>query len=159
VKAARKDNPKAGVKKGESYYWWSMRSGRTSIKRFSKKRPRRSQLTNSEFLGAMYDAEDDLNDSLNPRDGEDIDAEELAIMFNRAADAVREAGDDCQSKLDNMESAFPNGCPTMELLEARVEACQSIADELEQAASDIEDSDDPLGEACSLAEGISWEFD
>lgn len=50
VKKARKDN--GCVSKGESYYWWKFRYG---SKCMSKKPPKASQLTQSEFLSTVYD--------------------------------------------------------------------------------------------------------
>ncbi len=47
VKKARKDNPAAGIKAGDSYYWWKFRRGG---KHYSKTAPRPSQLTQSEYL-------------------------------------------------------------------------------------------------------------
>lgn len=55
VKKARKDNP--AVKAGESYYWWKFRRG---PKRYSKERPRPSQLTQSEFYGQVYGLQEDM---------------------------------------------------------------------------------------------------
>lgn len=60
VKKARKANKAAGIKKGESYYWWQFAF---SQKQCSKTRPRRSQyMTRSETLGQIYDLEDQIND-------------------------------------------------------------------------------------------------
>jgi len=49
VKIAGRYHVAAGVKGGESYYWW-VRSGRASIKRYSQPSPRRSPLTRNEFF-------------------------------------------------------------------------------------------------------------
>jgi len=57
VQKARKDNPVA--KAGESYYWWKFRYGG---KHYSLTRPRESQLTQSEFLGAMYSLLEEIQD-------------------------------------------------------------------------------------------------
>ena len=55
VKSARKNYPSAGIKKGDSYYWWKFRY---SSRQLSKTPPRASQLTQSEFLSQVYDLQD-----------------------------------------------------------------------------------------------------
>lgn len=63
VKKAAKDNP--AVKKGEPYWWWKfMVGGRGGPKHYSATRPRPSQLTQSEFLSAIYSQQEDLEDAL-----------------------------------------------------------------------------------------------
>lgn len=57
VKKARKDIPGTDIKAGESYYWWKFRFGG---KHYSKTPPRRSQLTQSDFLGQLYAIEDEI---------------------------------------------------------------------------------------------------
>lgn len=48
-------------KKGDRYYTWSLMMGSRGVDYRSLTPPKRSQLTMSEFLGAMYDLEDDVN--------------------------------------------------------------------------------------------------
>ena len=55
VKHARKAIPSIKVEKGDSYYWWKFPYRPRTV---SKTRPRRSQLTQSEFYAAMWDHED-----------------------------------------------------------------------------------------------------
>ena len=57
VKKARKDNP--AVKKGQPYYHWQRYRSR---KQYSATYPKRSQLTSSGKLAAIYDAEDSVTD-------------------------------------------------------------------------------------------------
>ncbi len=40
VKAAAKDHPEHGIKKGESYWWWAFRSAYGSRKVYSKTQPK-----------------------------------------------------------------------------------------------------------------------
>jgi hypothetical protein len=58
VKKAQKDIPGTNIKKGDSYYWWKFRFGG---KRTSKTYPKRSQLTQSDFLQRIYEIEDQLS--------------------------------------------------------------------------------------------------
>jgi hypothetical protein len=147
VKKARKANPVA--KKGEPYYWWKNRTpGRAAgVKRYSKTQPRPSQVTASEFLSSC----------------------------RTAAEAYREIASSCEDKYGNLEQAFPGGCPTMELLEQRRDACETLADTLDGAADDIEaleeepepgEDEEGEGEAESLADqiedvlnGVDWTFE
>lgn len=125
VKSARKDNPVA--KKGESYFWWKpMVGGRGGAKRYSKDRPSRSQLTQSEFLSALYGIEDgDMASAQTPED------------FNAIAEALRELGQEQQEKYDNMPEGLQQG-DTGQMLEERASNCESWADEIEEAATELE---------------------
>jgi hypothetical protein len=177
VKKARKAIPSAGIKPGDSYYWWKFKTGgRGGVKRVSKTRPRRSQLTQSEFYAAMYDAEDDLAGVVGRFEAGEADFNELAQALEDAASAVREAGENCQEKFNNLPEGFQNA-ETGERLQARADRCESIADELEEAAQDVRDLDqegvdepgvgdddkDKLAqareEAAQKAQEISWDYD
>jgi hypothetical protein len=162
VKKARKAHKHAGIKKGESYYWWSMAVGGRFVKYYSKEMPPRSRLTNSEFLGAMYDAEDALHAAIDELRAEKITVQDLAEAVREAAGIVTEQGEECQAKADNLSDAFPSGCPTIELLEERVSACEELAQELEQAADtidDLADEKDGAEEAAQTAEDVSWSYE
>jgi len=65
VKAAAKDYPEQGIKKGDSYYWWKFRHGG---KRYSKTMPKQSQLTQSEFLSGVWSVEETLAELSMPTD-------------------------------------------------------------------------------------------
>lgn len=168
VKKAAKDYPGHEIKRGEPYFWWKFPYGG---KRMSKTRPRRSQLTQSEFFGSMYDAEDSIGDSVEEFRSDKIDFEDLASALESVASDVREAGEQCEEKRSNMPDSLQDG-ETGQLLETRSERCGDIADELESAASAIRDlepsdgedseGDDPevsKNEAIGHAEGISWDYE
>ena len=169
VKKARKADKAAGIKKGDSYYWWKfMVGGRGGVKRKSKVKPRRSSLTQSEFLAAMYDAEDDLAVVLAAFES-DGDFEELATACESASEMVRQTGEDCQSKYDNMPDGLQQG-DTGQLLEQRVQQADEIADELENAATNIRDAmpdtdaskeeqEQARTNAAGEAESISWDYE
>lgn len=124
VKSARKDNPVAKV--GESYYWWKpMVGGRGGAKRYSKERPKPSQLTQSEFLSAAYAAQ------------ESLDAAKDADAFRTVAEEVRSLGDETQAKYDNMPEGLQQG-DTGQMLEERASQCSEWADQIESAADDLE---------------------
>ena len=93
VKKARKDIPGTDIKAGDSYYWWKfMVGGRGGPKHYSKERPRLSQLTQSEYLGTLYDLQDRL--SALPADSS------LADEVQSLVDDIRQLGED-QTTLRN----------------------------------------------------------
>lgn len=104
VKKARKDNPV--VKKGESYYWWKFRFGG---KRFSVTRPKRSQLTQSSFLAALYDIEDGL--------GEEMTEDDINLLV---AD-LENLRDECECSLSNMPEQLQDSSESGMLLQERID--------------------------------------
>lgn len=118
VKKARRDI--GDIKAGESYYWWKFRFGG---KRTSRTRPKQSQLTQSEFWGAIYALQED-NESAP--DFDDIEGQ---------IDTIKEELENIKSEIDdkisNMEQAFPNGCPVLETLQERTDALDSAISDLE----------------------------
>ncbi len=142
VKSARKDNPVA--KKGESYYWWKpMIGGRGGAKRYSKERPSRSQLTQSDFLGQLYAIEDD---AIGKAEGSDD--------LRGAGESLRELGQEEQGKFDNMPEGLQQG-DTGQMIEERAQGCESWADEIDTIA----DSLDEGLEALETLEGEWADYD
>lgn len=141
VKAAQKDYPDQGIAKGESYYWWKFRYGG---KHFSKTPPKASQLTQSPFLLQLYTLQEQM---------ENLQADStLPDEVSSIVDSLRELADECQSSKDNMPEGLQQGS-TGEMLEARVDSCNSAADELEaidlsefEPAEGEEDKDDPVND-------------
>lgn len=151
VKRARKDNP--AVKAGESYYWWKFRYG---PKRYSATHPKRSSLTQSAFYGAMYDLEDDVIGSFST----DSEAEELKGEIEGVAEAVRELGQEAQDSLDAMPEALQDTSSSGEMLTERIDACETMAEALEQAASALDEDDldeDAFQDAVDEATSICYE--
>lgn len=143
---AAKDYPSHGIKKGETYYSWKFRYGGP---RKSKTYPEPSQLTNSPFLQTVYGA------------AEQIDEAEDADALRSIAQEVRDAGEECQSSLDNMPEGLQQGS-TGELLQTRIDNCEAWADEIERVADDLEEKlgeiDDKEDEQASLrSQRDEWE--
>lgn len=142
VKKAAKDHPEGGIKKGEPYYWWAfMVGGRGGPKHYSKSAPRRSQLTQSGFLGALYDIEDEIS-ALAADDG-------LADVVPDIAGRLNELADEQEEKKNNMPDALQDG-PSGEQLQERADACRTAADELE--AIDFSDAPEKKEEGDDKAE-------
>jgi hypothetical protein len=138
VKKARKDNPVA--KKGESYYWWKFRYGG---KRYSKERPKQSQLTQSPYYAALYDLQDEISEY-------DCAAyEDFECFVEDIKSQLSELADECQSSLDNMPESLQYA-PTGELLQERIDACENAqydldVDEFEFDPQDFEDYENMTG--------------
>lgn len=119
-RVAAKDYPQFGILKGDKHFYVKIKTGPRSSREMRQKEPfRRSQLTQSEYLSALYDWEDDLASFSDMNDAQEF------------ADRIRELGEEQQEKFDNMPEGLQQG-DSGQLLEERASAC-------EQAASDIED--------------------
>jgi hypothetical protein len=172
VKKARKAVPSAGVEVGQPYYWWKFRfQGR----RVSKELPRRSQLTNSEFLSQVYDAEDLTLAGAVADFQQGGDVEDLASALEELAGEIEGWGSECEEKRSNMPESLQDS-ESGTLLQERAEACEELASELNEAANEIrgiereepdepkegEDSEDPEAEwrnnVVSRVEEVSWSF-
>jgi len=136
VKAA-KDYPQFGIKKGDVHYYTKMKTGPRSSRELRQKTPfKRSQLTNSAFLSALYDWEDSKAEIGSH---EDVSA---------LADAIREIGEEERGKFDNMPEGLQQG-DTGQMLEQRADACDEAASELEDIATEWESA---LNEHTGLVE-------
>ena len=125
VKAA-KDYPQFGIVKGDVHYYTKMKTGPRTSRELRQKTPfKRSQLTGSAFLSALYDWEDSRSDISSHEDIQGL------------ADTIREIGEEERSKFDNMPEGLQQG-DTGQLLEQRAEACETAAGELEEIASEWE---------------------
>jgi len=138
VKKARKDYPEAGIKKGESYYWWKPRYG--GIRR-SKTYPSRQQLTQSEFLCRVYDIEDELEEGIEidvSQPPEEIE-KEIESWLQEIILEIEELRDECEEKLDNMPYQLQDTSEAGMLLQERIDA-------LDEWISDLENVDISIGE-------------
>lgn len=119
----RKDHPDFGITKGQQAYWWRIKTGPASgVTYYSLTPPKASQLTRSEFRGAMCDLEDELG-ALAADDGLETAVGDIAQQF-------RDLGEEQRSKFENMPDGLQQG-ETGQLLEQRADRCDEIADELE----------------------------
>lgn len=123
------------IEKGEKYYYWKFRQGGITRNCQRCGYPRASQLTRGK-LADVYAAREDLEDLSG-----DCTAEDAIAALQDAGERVRAVAEEYQESYDNMEQAFPNGCPTMEDIQEKQEACEQWADALGEAASELEDYD------------------
>lgn len=133
VKKARKDNKVQGIKKGQEYWWWGVMSGGRGHKRYSLTKPKPSQLTNSEFWGAVYGIQEDAE--ANPPDFENLESQRDDIVSQ-----LEEIRDETQGKFDNMPDGLQQG-DTGQLLEERVSSLEDAISEIESLDLDFDEED------------------
>ncbi len=119
VKSAYKYNPKAKVKKGGEYWWWATTVKGKFIKRFFKKKPKRSQLTNSEFWRTVFQVREMVEES-NP-----VTGEEFNELRTSAMDRLEEFNEVMLQKRDSLPDGFRRG-KSGELFTERMEAISSV---------------------------------
>lgn len=136
VQRARKPIPSAGVQKGDTYYWWKFRYGGKCV---SKTYPRPSQLTQSEFLGTMYDLQERI-EALVVEDYID-DPDALRSDLDDIASDIRQLGADCEDRRSNMPEQLQDS-DTGNLLQERADSCSSWADELEGIEPQLPERED-----------------
>lgn len=126
------ENDPVFIEKGQPYYWWQFKNG---PKMLSKIKPRRSQLTQSNYLSQLYDLQDRI-DEISASDPEELQS------------LVEELKDDIQSLLDETQESFDNipenlqSAPTAELLQERIDALENAVSELDGLDLDYEEPDD-----------------
>jgi hypothetical protein len=131
VNRARKNYPKHGIKRGESYWWWKFQR---SPKQYSKTRPTRSQLTRSEFWSRIYALQDEAT-SGTPY------IEDIEDRIGEIKTALEEVRDETQEKHDNMPQSLRDGA-TGELLQGRADACEEAISALDSVYVDIPETED-----------------
>jgi predicted ribosome quality control (RQC) complex YloA/Tae2 family protein len=129
VKAA-KDHPEAGIRKGEMYYWWKFRYG---AKVYSKTQPKRQQLTQSEFMQAVYDFDERIA-ALTATD--DLESEVESV-----ADDMETCASEQEDKLSNMPDGLQEG-EVGQMLQERADAMNGWAEELRGVDFDVEEKDE-----------------
>jgi hypothetical protein len=133
---ARKDYPDIGVKKGDTYYKWRIRTQRGGQEFKSKTYPRASQLTNSEYKSAAHQINEGLEDTLHGAEA----MEDLREARDEAVSAAESLRDEQQEKLDNMPEQLQSS-ETGELLQNRIDALEAFIEELNNL--DLDDFEAP----------------
>ena len=122
-KKAGKDYPQFGIAKGDTYYEWAFFRQKP---RKSKTRPTRAMLTQNEFLSEVYDAFD-----------ADLPAITDAESLREVASRVRDAGEELQSRFDDLPEGFQQG-ETGQQMEERANSASDVADQIDSAADELE---------------------
>jgi DNA repair ATPase RecN len=131
VKSARKDYPEYGIKKGDTYYWWSFNFGPTFK---SKTYPKRSQLTRSDFLSQLWDLEDNLADRFSGLDNED----DIQAELDSLKDDIQNLLDETQEKYDNMPDQLRDSSDAGNTLQERIDGLENWISELDSVDVSID---------------------
>ena len=110
---------------------------------------KRSDLTTSEKLGRIYDAQDSAEDAIAAWSGE---ADDLKTILSDLASEIRDVAQEYNDSADNMEQAFTGGSPTIDDCRDKADQLESWADEIENVDFDEwepakEEADDPDGDS------------
>lgn len=139
-KTAAKDYPEHGIKKGDTYYTWTLRFSKlgsgTTYK--SKTYPKASQTTSSPFYQQLYSLQERLGD-LEITDKESIEV--AASEIEEVASEAESLRDETQESYDNLPENFQAG-DTGQLLEERISALDQWASELQDLAQELNDIED-----------------
>lgn len=129
VKKAQKDYPEYEIKKGEPYYWWKFRFGG---KHFSKNKPRRSQLTQSDFFSQLWELEDGLSEASCS------DKDDFESLRDSLYDDIQNLHDECEEKLNNMPEQLQSSS-SGEMLQERIDGLDSWGSEVENMECDYDE--------------------
>ena len=140
VKKSRKDYPEHGIKKGDMYYWWKFRFGGVQK---SLTKPRRSQLTQSDFLGQVYDLEDEMNEASKIDEG----------TIDDWVSTLESLRDECQEKIDNMPEQLQENSSSGQLLQERVDQLEDWISTLEGIDVEIDEESIKSDAEADLNEG------
>jgi vacuolar-type H+-ATPase subunit I/STV1 len=133
VKKAQKNYDQYGIKKGDSYYWWKFRY---SSRIMSKTRPKRSQLTQSSFLGQIYDIEDAIGIT---------ELSEIPDAISEFVSTLQELQSEVEESLENMPEHLRDTSSSGELLTERIEELETMISEIEHFESvDLDDEETVL---------------
>jgi chromosome segregation ATPase len=124
VKKARKDNPNAGIKAGESYYWWQHAF---APKQFSKTQPKPSQITQSGFMRTIYEIQ------------EQIDALTTEMNIEDEVDNIKTQLEDLKSECEDNLSNMPDHLQESSVLNERIESLDEMIGEFESLELDIDE--------------------
>ncbi len=129
VKKARRPVPEYDIEVGDSYYWWKFRFGR---KHFSKKKPSRSQLTQSNFLSQVFDIVDQTINNLSP---DETLPDELSSVIDQLEELRSEQEDHLQNMPDHLQESSSSGQTLTEYIDELdnwISELQSIEAEVDE---------------------------
>lgn len=140
---ARKDYPNSGIKKGDKYFYWKIKTGPASgYACRSLTRPTPSQL-NTGFAGQVGELESSIQAA------DDVDG------IRSVLEEIRELGEECQGKLENMPEGLQQG-DTGQLLEERAGQCEEWASTIETACDEY---DNKIGEIDAAEQKWDGDYD
>lgn len=146
----------APIKAGQQYYEWCFYRSTPTRKHVTCGTPRSSETTSSRMSG-VYAAAEGVSDDVEAA-RKSLDVSSLADTLRNAATDVDSVKDEYQDSWDNLGDNFQNGQPGEEIQE-KIDALEQFAQELNDAADEIEGLDDTDGDyvddACAAAENAA----
>lgn len=140
---------KCGVKiePGTVYLYFTRYRAKDRTIRCVSHRPLPSELTSSETLSEAYSISETYEEAVRSAGC----IQDVIDALDEAVTGVESLKDTVEDKINNLENAFPNGCPALETLQEYQQNLEQWYDELDQAKSE---ADDFLSEAEEqMAEG------
>lgn len=134
VKSARKDNPNASIKIGDSYYWWQHAF---RAKQYSKTQPTRSQMQSSDFLAQIYAIEDEQIAGFASGD-EVYGQDELQGEIDDIIGSLEDLKSEQEDKRSNMPESLQSA-PSGEMLQGRADSLDEMISELQSIDTDIDE--------------------
>lgn len=129
----------ATIKAGETYFFWTNRIGRASMKRIRchKHRPRPSDMTMSEHRGMALRTQEMIEDACaDARTSHSAD--DLINTLDSAYSDIESHIEEIEEKISNLEQSFPNGCPSLSTLEEYRDGFEEFKTNIETAKDEIE---------------------
>lgn len=130
---AAKDYPNHGIKKGDTYYYWT--PGFRGTKQMSKTPPKASQLTTSK-MSAAYAAGEALEEAIDSASC----VQDLADALEEAASEIRSVAEEYE-EASQAETGNGNRVPNADEMEEKAQGLNDWADSLENDQSEIEGLD------------------
>lgn len=143
-------NDKILIAKGESYYWWQFKN---SPKKYSKTRPKASELTQSNYLSQLYEIQERI-DEISADCAEDLESILDDIKSN-----LESLKEETEGSLENMPESLQSS-PTGELLQERIDSLDNAISEFEGIDLDYDEPDtDQVKEEIAEDEGLDTEVE
>jgi type VII secretion effector (TIGR04197 family) len=130
---AAKDYPNHGIKKGDTYYYWS--PGFRGVKQMSATPPRPSQLTTSKMSGALA-AGEALQDAINDASC----VEDITSAMDEAIESIRSVAEEYE-EASQAETSNGNRVPNADEMEEKAQGLNDWADSIESDKGEVESLD------------------
>ena len=128
IKSARKDYPAEGIKKGDTYFKWSIKTGpATGIIYRSKTYPKPSELTGSPFQKSLLEIQEHIN---NLEASGFITAEDLSSELDEIIGGIESLRDETQTSLENMPESLQEG-GVGQMLQERIDGLDNWISDLQ----------------------------
>jgi hypothetical protein len=120
---------------GSTVYKWT--TGWGGREKVSTRRPKESEMTNSEGLATVLAALEAVEEGTPGDEFGPDEMDDFASLLDEQADEARSGGELLGEAADNIESGFPNGNYLADEMRARADAAETMADEMTNAAEAV----------------------